>query len=358
MIYRESGQFKTSYRADSQIFPILQDRIGVVAILIVALFLIPMFASEYWINAILIPFLIFSLATMGLNFLTGYAGQLSLGSAAFMAVGAYAAYNFQLRIEGIPFLISFFLGGCCAAVVGVLFGLPSLRIKGFYLAVATLAAQFFVVWCLTKFPWFSNNSSSGVISSQNLAILGFPINTPETKYLLVLIIVILMSLLGKNLVRSATGRSWMAVRDMDVAAEVIGIELMKTKLLAFAISSFYCGLAGVLYAFCYLGTVEPDGFSLELSFKILFMVIIGGVGSILGNFLGAAFILLLPIFLDIALPFMSSLLNLPISNAVVSHVQVMTFGWLIIFFLVIEPHGLARLWAIAKEKLRLWPFPH
>ena len=358
MIYRESGQFKTTYRADSQIFPILQDRVGILIILIIALFLVPNFASEYWINAILIPFMIFSLAAMGLNFLTGYAGQLSLGSAAFMAVGAYAAYNFQLRIEGIPFLVSFFLGGCCAALVGILFGLPSLRIKGFYLAGATLAAQFFVVWCLTKFPWFSNNSSSGVISAQNLVILGISINTPETKYLLVLVIVIIMSLLGKNLVRSATGRSWMAVRDMDVAAEVIDIELMKTKLLAFAISSFYCGLAGVLYAFCYLGTVEPDGFSLELSFKILFMVIIGGVGSILGNFLGAAFILLLPIFLDIALPFVSTLLNLPISNATVSHVQVMTFGWLIIFFLVIEPHGLARLWAIAKEKLRLWPFPH
>ena len=358
MIYRESGQFKTSYRADSQIFPILQDRVGISIILMIALIGVPFFAGEYWINAILIPFLIFSLAAMGLNFLTGYAGQLSLGSAAFMAVGAYAAYNFQLRVEGIPFLVSFFMGGCCAAVVGVLFGLPSLRIKGFYLAVATLAAQFFVVWCLTKFPWFSNNSSSGVISAQNLELLGFRIKTPETKYLLVLIIVILMSLLGKNLVRSSTGRSWMAVRDMDVAAEVIGIHLMKTKLLAFAISSFYCGLAGVLYAYCYLGAVEPDGFSLELSFKILFMVIIGGVGSILGNFLGAAFILLLPIFLDIAMPLISALLSLPISNATVSHVQVMVFGALIIFFLIIEPHGLARLWSIAKEKLRLWPFPH
>ena len=358
MIYRESGQFKTSYRADSQLFPIFQDKVGVAVILCVALAGVPLFASEYWINAILIPFLIFSLAAMGLNFLTGYAGQLSLGSAAFMAVGAYAAYNFQLRIEGIPFLVSFFLGGCAAALVGVVFGLPSLRIKGFYLAVATLAAQFFVVWCLTKFTWFSNNSSSGVISAQNLDMFGFSFSTPASKYLLVLGIVILMTLAGKNLVRSATGRSWMAVRDMDVAAEVIGIHLMRTKLLAFAISSFYCGLAGVLYAYCYLGAVEPDGFSLELSFKILFMVIVGGVGSILGNFLGSAFILLLPIFLDIALPSVSSLFHLPISQAFISHVQVMVFGCLIIFFLIIEPHGLARLWSIVKEKLRLWPFPH
>ena len=358
MIYRESGQFKTSYRTDSQVFPILQDRIGFAFILMVAFLVTPLFASEYWINAILIPFLIFSLAAMGLNFLTGYAGQLSLGSAAFMAVGAYAAYNFQLRVEGIPFLLSFVLGGCCAAFVGVVFGLPSLRIKWFYLAVATLAAQFFVVWCLTKFPWFSNNSSSGVISAQNLVMFGFSFNTPQSKYLLVLCIVVLMSVLGKNLVRSATGRSWMAVRDMDVAAEVIGFHLMKTKLLAFAVSSFYCGLAGVLYAYCYLGAVEPDGFSLELSFKILFMVIIGGVGSILGNFLGAAFILLLPIFLDIVMPLLSGIFQLPISNSVISHIQVMVFGWLIIFFLIIEPHGLAKLWVITKEKLRLWPFPH
>jgi branched-chain amino acid transport system permease protein len=145
---------------------------------------------------------------------------------------------------------------------------------------------------------------------------------------------------------------------MDVAAEVIGIPLMKTKLIAFAISSFYCGMAGVLYAFCYLGTVEPDGFSLELSFKILFMVIIGGVGSILGNFLGAAFILLLPIALDLTLPYISQLLHLPIAGSTVSHIQLMVFGALIIFFLIVEPHGLARLWQIAKEKLRLWPFPH
>ena len=240
----------------------------------------------------------------------------------------------------------------------MLFGLPSLRIKGFYLAVATLAAQFFIVWCLTKFPWLSNNSSSGVISTQKLIIFGHELNTPVEKYLLVLSIVVVMALAAKNLVRSSTGQAWMAVRDMDVAASVIGIKLMPTKLLAFAISSFYCGVAGAMYAFCYLGSVEPDGFSLEMSFKILFMIIIGGVGSIMGAFLGAAFILLLPIFLDIALPFIAGLFGLPFSSATVSHIQITVFGALIMFFLIVEPHGLARLWQIAKEKLRLWPFPH
>jgi len=358
MFYREAGQFKTSYIADSQIFPIRQDRIGMAVLLAVAFVGIPLAGSEYWFSAILIPFLVFALAALGLNILTGYAGQLSLGSAAFMAVGAYAAYNFQLRIEGIPILLSFILAGCCAAAVGVLFGLPSLRIKGFYLAVATLAAQFFVIWALTKFPWFSNDSSSGVISAQKIDLFGIAINSPVRKYLFVLAIVCVMALLAKNLVRSSTGRAWMAVRDMDVAAEVIGIRLMQTKLLAFAVSSFFCGVAGALYAFCYLGSVEPDGFSLDLSFRILFMIIVGGVGSILGAFLGSAFILLLPIFLDNVLPPLAAWLHLPFTNATVSHIQMMLFGALIIFFLIVEPHGLARLWQITKEKLRLWPFPH
>jgi len=358
MFYREAGQFKTSYGADQQILPIRQDRIGMVVLLAVAFLGVPLFASEYWFSAILIPFLIFSLAALGLNILTGYAGQLSLGSAAFMAVGAYAAYNFQLRVEGMPILVSFLLGGVTAAGVGILFGLPSLRIKGFYLAVATLAAQFFIVWCLTKFPWLSNNSSSGVISAQKIIIFGHEFSTPQEKYLLVLGIVVVLALAAKNLVRGNVGRSWMAVRDMDVAAEVIGFRIMRTKLTAFAVSSFYCGVAGALYAFCYLGSVEPDGFSLELSFKILFMIIIGGVGSILGSFIGAAFILLLPVFLDVLLPAVSRVLSLPVDGASISHIQTMIFGALIMFFLIVEPHGLARLWQIAKEKLRLWPFPH
>jgi branched-chain amino acid transport system permease protein len=303
-------------------------------------------------SAILIPFLIFSLAALGLNILTGYAGQLSLGSAAFMAVGAFASYNFMLRVPDIPLLLAFALGGLCAAALGIVFGLPSLRVRGFYLAASTLATQFFVVWALTKVPWFTNYSSSGVITAQKLEILGFVFDTPMTKYLLVLAIVALLALLAKNLVRSNIGRCWMAVRDMDVAAEVIGIRLMHTKLLAFAVSSFYCGVAGALYAYAYLGTVEPEAYSLDLSFRILFMVIIGGLGSVMGSFLGAAFIVLLPTVLNVLAH------ALGISTAVASNLELMVFGALIIFFLIVEPHGLARLWQIAKEKLRLWPFPH
>ena len=352
MLYREAGQFKSSYETDSQIFPIRQDRIGILLLVVIAFIGVPLFASPYFFSAILIPYLIFSLAAIGLNILTGYAGQVSLGSAAFMAVGAFSAYNFILRIPGIPLLAAFILGGLCAAAVGLLFGLPSLRVRGFYLAASTLATQFFVVWALTKVRWFTNYSSSGVITAQKMTILGFDFDSPVAKYLLVLCIVSTLALLAKNMVRSNIGRCWMAVRDMDVAAEVIGIPLMKTKLLAFAVSSFYCGVAGALYAFAYLGTVEPEAYSLDLSFRILFMVIIGGLGSIMGSFLGAAFIVLLPVVLNT----LAHVTN--ISTAVASNLELMVFGALIIVFLIVEPHGLARLWQIAKEKLRLWPFPH
>ncbi|MCW5621527.1 MAG: branched-chain amino acid ABC transporter permease [Burkholderiales bacterium] len=358
MLYREAGQFKTTYAADQQLFPIRQDRVAVLALLAVAYVAVPLLAADYWFNAILIPFLVFALAAIGLNILTGYAGQLSLGSAAFMAVGAVAAYNLELRVPGLPLLVSFALAGVCAAFVGVLFGLPSLRIKGFYLAVATLAAQFFIPWLLVKVGWFSNYSASGVITAQPMAILGYVFDQPVERYLLVLTIVALLALAAKNMVRSAVGRSWMAVRDMDVAAQVIGIPIVRTKLTAFAVSSFYCGVAGALYAYAYVGTVQPEDLNLDLSFRILFMVIIGGIGSILGSFLGAAFITLLPILLEVGLHAAAGQFGLNLMPGTTSMVQLLVFGGLIIFFLIVEPYGLARLWQVTKEKLRLWPFPH
>jgi branched-chain amino acid transport system permease protein len=358
MLYREAGQFKSTYAQDQQIFPIRQDRIAVALLLVVAFFVVPVIGDQYWLGAIITPFLIFALAALGLNILTGYAGQLSLGTAAFMAVGAFMGYNFVLRMPWLGIIPSFILAGLCAAAVGILFGLPSLRIKGFYLAVATLACQFFVLWALQRFGWFTNYSSSGVVTAQQITIFGFAFDTPVRKYLFTLGVVAIMALAAKNLMRSETGRAFMAVRDMDVAASVIGIPMMKTKLLAFAISSFYCGVAGALHAFAYLGTVEPEAYSLDLSFRILFMVIIGGVGSILGSFLGAAFITLFPIFLNLASGWLSALTGVEFSHAAISNLEVIIFGALIIFFLIVEPAGLARLWQIAKEKLRLWPFPH
>src|SRR5258706_15823897 len=358
MLYREAGQFKSTYAQDLQIFPILQDRIAMAALLAVAFVVVPLIGNQYWLPAILTPFLVLALATLGLNILTGYAGQLSVGTAAFMAVGAFMAYNAMLRIPHLPILGAFIIGGLCAAAVGVVFGLPSLRIKGLYLAVATLACQFFVLWAINRIGWLSNYSSSGVITAQRIEILGYPVEDAQGKYLLTLSIVAVMALAAKNLMRSETGRAFMAIRDMDVAASVIGIPMMKTKLLAFAISSFYCGVAGALYAFCYLGAVEPEAFTLDLSFRVLFMVIIGGVGSILGSSLGGAFITLFPILLNFASKGLESLLGIEMNHAMVSNTEAIIFGALIIFFLIVEPAGLARLWQITKEKLRLWPFPH
>jgi branched-chain amino acid transport system permease protein len=358
MLYRENGQFKTSYRADQQVFPITQDRVAIGLLLAFAVIGVPLLADEYLFRAILIPFLILSLAALGLNILVGYCGQISLGTGAFMAVGAYAAYNFSIRIEGMPLLLSLLMGGVCATLAGVLFGIPSLRIKGLYLAVATLAAQFFWDWAFLRIKWFTNYASSGSVSVSSLDVFGIPIDSPQEKYLLCLAILIVFGIAAKNLVRSHIGREWMAIRDMDVAAAVIGIRPVYAKLSAFAVSSFIVGVAGALWGFVHLGAWEPAAFSIDRSFQLLFMIIIGGLGSIMGSFFGAAFIVVLPVFLNQFLPVLGGLVGVEIDTALVSHTELMIFGGLIVFFLIVEPHGLARLWSTAKEKLRLWPFPH
>jgi branched-chain amino acid transport system permease protein len=354
MLYRENGQFKTSYAADQQVFPITQDRVAILGLIAFAAVAVPFLAPEYLFRAVLIPFLILSLAALGLNILVGYCGQVSLGTGAFMAVGAYAAYNFQVRIDGMPVIASLLLGGACATVVGVFFGIPSLRIKGLYLAVATLAAQFFVDWACLRVKWITNDSSSGSVSVAGLNVLGFPIESPVQKYLFCLAFLVVFGVLAKNLVRGHIGREWMAIRDMDVAAAVIGIRPVYAKLSAFAVSSFIVGVSGALWGFVHLGSWEPAAFNINRSFDLLFMVIIGGLGSIMGSFFGAAFIVILPIALDNV----PGWFGLRIDTALAEHLKVMIFGSLIVFFLIKEPHGIARLWSTAKEKLRLWPFPH
>ena len=358
MFYREAGQFKTSYATDQAIFPIIQDRWFIAIILVAVYGIIPFIANEYWLQAILIPLFIFSLAAIGLNILTGYAGQLSLGTGAFMAVGAYASYKLTTGFPELNILLVFLLAGIIAAAVGMLFGLPSLRIKGFYLAVATLAAQFFILWLFNKVAWFVNYSPSGTITAPPREFLGVMITGPEAipqdRYFLTLIFLTIFALVAKNLVRGRLGRSWMAIRDMDIAAEIIGIQPLHTKLMAFAVSSFYCGVAGALFVFAWLGSAETEAFDIFVSFQVLFMIIIGGLGSILGSILGAAFIVLLPIFLTNFPP----MIGLPIATDLSKHLEEIIFGSLIVFFLIVEPHGLARLWQIGKEKLRKWPFPY
>ena len=358
MIYRENGQFKTSYNADNQIFPIRQDRMAMVLILAFAFIAVPLLSSDYFFRAILIPFVIFSIAAVGVNILVGYCGQISLGSGAFMAVGAYASYNFFVRIPDMPLIPALVLGGFCSMAFGILFGLPSLRVKGLYLAVATLAAQFFADWMFLRIKWFTNDSPSGSVAVNNLQVFGFPIESPVSKYIFCLSLLAVIGLLAKNLVRGAIGREWMAIRDMDVAASVIGIRPMYAKLTAFAVSSFIVGISGALWGFIYLGAWEPAAFSVDQSFKLLFMVIIGGMGSIMGSFFGAAFIVVLPIALNQLLPLLGGLVGIDISTAGIAHAELMVFGALIVWFLIVEPHGLAKLWSIGKQKLRLWPFPH
>jgi branched-chain amino acid transport system permease protein len=358
MLYREAGQFKTSYAADQSVFPILQDRIGMAAILFAAFVVVPVFASSFVLSAFFIPILVFSLAAIGLNLLTGYAGQISLGTGAFMGVGAYACYKLTTFFPDVNIILLILLSGFASAAIGTVFGLPSLRIKGFYLAVATLAAQFFLSWCFIRIPWLYNYNVSGAIEVPTRTMLGIPITgpnaTPVTRYLVVLSIVTLMTWAASNLLRGRIGRIWMAVRDMDIAAELIGIKLYSAKLLAFAVSSFYCGVAGALMVFLWFGAAEADTFNIDQSFLILFMVIVGGLGSLIGSFFGAIFIWGLPIVLRGVRAF----LGITIHAATIEQLQFMIVGALIIFFLVVEPAGLARLWQIGKQKLRVWPFPY
>ena len=375
MLYREAGQFKSTYAADMAMFPIRQDRVALALFLVFAFLGVPLMAqfhvwplgNDYLLRAILIPFLILSLAAIGLNILMGYCGQISLGGGAFMAIGAYSAYKFgtgvhmplawlgtEVSIPPLPVLPSILLGGLMSAIVGILFGIPSLRIKGLYLAVATLAAQFFFDWVFIRVKWFTNYAPSGSVSAPELNFFGVVFNTPIERYLLCLIFVTVFALMAKNLVRGNLGRQWMAIRDMDIAAELMGIRPLYAKLSAFAISSFITGVAGALWAFVYLGAWEPLAFDINRSLQLLFMVIIGGLGSILGSFLGAGFILMLPIFLN-QIP---AAIGLPLHTDTITHLEFIIFGSLICYLLIAEPHGFARLWSIGKEKLRLWPYPY
>ena len=358
MFYREAGDFKSSYSADQQTFPIRLDRQVVWGILAIAFFVVPFFINDYWEKSVLLPFLVWAMAALGLNILTGYCGQVSLGSGGFMAVGAYACYKLMVAFPWMNMFVVIILSGIITAMVGVIFGLPSLRIKGFYLAVATLASQFFLVWLFNKVPWFYNNSASGMFVAPERTLFGMPLTGAESPswltYLFCLTLVVVFAFIAHNLIRGRIGRSWMAIRDMDIAAEIIGVHPLKAKLSAFAISSFYIGMSGAMMFAIYLGTAEPtEAFGISKSFLVLFMIIIGGLGSILGSFLGAAFLTLMPVLLKNV---MVNGLGWPADLA--AHIELLLIGALIMLFLILEPHGLAQLWRVTKEKLRLWPFPH
>ncbi len=316
------------------------------AVLLIAFVGVPAFAPVYVLEAILLPFLALALAGVGLNLLTGYGGQVSLGSAAFMAVGAFAAYNIQLRLA-LPLPVTLLLSALTAAAVGLVFGLPSLRLRGFYLAVSTLAAQFFVQWALTKFGWFSNYSPSGVISAPSLSWFGYSLDSTTARYLLALSLVSLITLGVWAFTAGPLGNELIAIRDNETAAQVIGVPVLKTKLVAFAVSSAIIGVAGFLWAFTYLRTVEPAGFDLDRSFDVLFIIIIGGLATLRGAFLGAGLIVVFPLLLS---RLSAAAFGGMIDSGVLELVQRIILGSLIIAFLIAEPNGLAAVLDRVKRR--------
>jgi branched-chain amino acid transport system permease protein len=352
MFYRECGNLKDSYDKDMAIFPIPLDRWGFIVMLFVAFVIVPLFASEYLMMNIIVPFYCFALSAFGLNVLAGFAGQVSIGHAAFMAVGAYSSFIMYGRY-GVPLIPSIIGGGVVASIVGTFFGLPSLKIKGFYLAISTLASQFIIEWVIVHVHWISGGVF-GTIEAPKMFIFGFALDTPVKKYYLVLCMMVLFMTIGKNLVRGQLGRNWMAIRDVDYAAEIIGVNLYKDKLIAFAVSTFYAGIAGALIAFCYIGVANIEEFNVMTSFALLGMIIIGGLGTVLGAFLGAGFFVMLPIAINHGLGMFMEM----VPADILSNIEAIVFGGLIIFFLIVEPYGMARLWHTIKEKLRLWPFPY
>ncbi|MEM9063764.1 MAG: branched-chain amino acid ABC transporter permease [Pseudomonadota bacterium] len=326
------------------------DIVNFFILMIVAFGVIPVvIQTDYWYSSILIPWLCLALAAIGQQVVMGYAGQLAVGAAGFMAAGAFACYNLILRVPDLPFFGALALSGLIAAAFGILFGLPSLRVRGIYLMVATLASQFFIIWMIDKFGWFKNYDTSGIITAQDIVIFGKPFTTPMEMYLVIVVVVTVLTIMALNMARGSTGRNWMAVRDMDIAAESMGISLLKTKLQAFAISAFYCGVAGALFAFTYLKSMEPVAFDIKLSFKILFMVILGGLGTISGAFIGAAFILLFPVLLN---SIGNNVFHGAIDATIISSIELVVFGVLIIVFMIYEPLGMAKLWENLRNRMR------
>lgn len=323
--------------------PILGTNRFALAVVLMLAMAAPYVVSEYWLRGILIPTMIFGLSAFGLNMVTGYAGLISMGQAAFMAVGAFTAVIAYGRF-GVPIPLALVLAGGLSALIGVVVGTPSLRIKGLYLMVATLASQFIIIWILQRVPW-TGSGSFATINTPQVRIGPWSATTTADHYYLVLVIAVLMTVLGRNLVVSRIGRAWMAVRDHDVAAAVMGVSMLRYKLLVFLVSSFYAGVAGGLVVFGWTGAASVQEYELDISIKILGMIIVGGLGSVLGSYLGAAFILLLPILIGIGMQKAAMLFGHSVASVdTLANAEHIVFGALVLYFLIKEPQGLAKLW--------------
>ena len=355
MFYRETGVFKSTYAADMALYPLPIAQWAVAGFAFVFIFILPFVFSDYMV-AITNLILVAVVGAIGLNILVGYTGQVSIGHAAFMSVGAYTAANLITRLDA-PFWIAIPAGGLMAALIGGIVGIPSLRIKGLYLAIATLAAQFIIEWTINHVHFISGGVDAS-IQVPPPVVFGKALHTQRELYYFLLFFAALSIVATQNLMRSRVGRAFIAVRDQDIAAEIIGINTFRYKLQAFAISSFYAGVAGVLYTY-YLGIANYEQFQIGVSIDYLAMIIIGGLGSILGSIFGAIFITVLPEATRLFLQHFgglffqeSSILN------IIPNLRLILFGGLIIFFLVIEPEGLNRLWRNIRNYFRIWPFSY
>jgi len=355
MIHRECGVLKTSYEADMAFYPLPIARWAVAVVAVLMFVVLPLGLEEYYLSIVnLISITV--VGALGLNILTGYTGQISIGHGAFMSVGAYTAANFAVRL-GFPFWLSLPLGGLMAAAVGAIVGTPSLRIKGLYLAIATLAGQLIIEWTINHVKWISGGVQASIVVPRP-RLFGLTIATQRQMYFFLLVFVVLAVIGTMNLVRSRIGRAFIAIRDHDIAAEIIGIDIFRYKLLAFAISSFYAGVTGVLYTY-YLGIANYEQFQIGTSIDYLAMIIIGGLGSVLGSIFGAIFVTLLPILLRYTMEAFGGLVfSSGAVHNIIPNLRLIVFGGLIIFFLVVEPEGLNRLWRNIRNYFRVWPFAY
>ena len=355
MLHRESGVFKTSYAADMALYPLPIARWTILAIIVLFAVILPVSLHEYYLSIINLS-LIAIVGALGLNILVGYTGQISVGHAAFISVGAYTAANLAVKL-GLPFWITLPAGGLMAALVGAIVGIPSLRIKGLYLAIATLAGQLIIEWIINHTPAISGGAQAS-IQVPRPTLWGYELRSQGQLYFFLLFFAALAIVATLNLIRSRIGRAFVAIRDQDIAAEIIGINIYRYKLLSFAISSFYAGVCGVLYTY-YLGIANYEQFQIVVSIDYLAMIIIGGLGSVLGSVLGAVFVTMLPIVLRLAMEPLAGLFFSPGEmSSVIASTRLVLFGGLIIFFLVVEPEGLNRLWRNIRNYFRVWPFSY
>lgn len=344
------GEFRTTYKADTTIFPTPMSRnfaIGAVLALIFA----PLVLDAYLLN-LLIQIGYYGIAALGLNIVVGFSGQISLGHAAFFGFGAFASAWLNNTL-GIPVFFAIPLAGAWTMAIGLIVGIPACRIKGLYLAIATLASQFILEDFFARAEWFTGGSYGAMAAP--FSIFGYTFNTDQRYFYVVLVYVVAMYLLGSNLLRTRDGRAFVAVRDHYLSAEIMGIKLSKYRILAFGISSFYAGIGGALFAH-YLGFVSAEGFTILMSIQFLAMIIIGGLGSVMGALLGTAFMVLLPEVMETLVQAVGP--TAPGLTQGLAYMKEMSIGLAIILFLIFEPDGLAHRWKMIKAYWKLYPFSY